>query len=363
MISLSRCGRHLTTSLTKSLAQSHFGLTYIFILLTVFGYTGESKAKCLQPESVQEILKEFKFTRFHRTQYYFQSLKPLDFQSLTYCESDSAERTVMEGLIFLRQYGRLPSLGLPLDQNILGPNAWEFVKNRISRIHFRSEGEGMCGYQQPPNSKVASPIASLDSNNNTINICESFKGLSPLMTASYLVHEAQHTSGFFHVDCRQFQLAGAKIACEESYQGKGSYTAQIEFYLRLSRHRSLDGATRVSLKSLTIEMLLARFNVVPFQIQKGILLKEKDGSIFLFGMTELKKISNEEVRKSLIPVEYGRKLQSPWSHEGTYAISDHGEIFYNGPNGSEVVKFPGTGDFRFDSMAPVIFGSQELNRL
>lgn len=351
---------HLVTVVTKSKSQNHFWLSFSFILLTVFGYADVSSAKCLQPERVQEVLKEIKFTRFDQTMY-FQTLKPLDFQSLSHCEENSSERAVMAGLIFLKQYGRLPSLGLPLDQNILGPNAWDFLKSRISRIHFRFEREGMCGYQQPPNSKVASPIASLDSNNNTINICESFKSLSPPIAASYLIHEAQHTSGFFHVDCRQFPLVGAKIACEESYEAKGSYAAQVEYYLRLSRHRSLDAATRVSLKSGAIDELLARFNKVPFEIERGILLKEKDGSIFLFGMTELKRFSKDDLRKSLLPLEYVSNLPSPWTDEGTYVISDYGEILYHGPNGSEAVKLPGMGDHRFDSMAPVIFGSQELN--
>lgn len=237
---------------------------------------------------IHEVFKQFEF-RSTDPKIIGKKFNPCD---------DKIDSRLFEALIFLRNNGNLPSLTMAKEQNILGANAWTFFRNRIHKIIFTKDGEGLCG-KSTDDSGAAAFVSSDDP--HTMHICGFATWLTTDLIARNLVHEARHAEGFPHVICdrgffKHYQVA----ACDESFDSQGSYAVGVEFNLRLSKIENLDPILREDSRVSAFRDIYERFNKVPFDIQEVPLLQDTRGSIYRFNGDTLKKMVEGNSKQILV---------------------------------------------------------------
>lgn len=172
------------------------------------------------------------------------------------------------------------------DPDVLEGSPYAFTRSRVRTIRFENEDTA-------PNCLNMGVVAFVDpALPKTIRVCPYADQLpSALMAAHLLVHEARHIDGHPHQLCSQGAFANQfSFACDDSYEGGGSYSVGAEFYVKVLRSERVDPEVRREARYLALMDFLNRFNQLPFKLRKGALLKTKQGKLLFYDGRELAPI-------------------------------------------------------------------------
>jgi hypothetical protein len=259
-------------------------LTMLFSMLAPLVAPGQEAKTCVEVKSVGELHRDFTF-RVSKASMDTPAMRDL-------CNQKILPTKTYSTLLFLKQFGDLPLPSPVLDQNILGANAYQYLRSTVRTITFTHNGYGNCG--QTTKAKDGSKLtvgAYANFDESGFYLCLDSADQDVFSLASIFVHEARHTqgSGFSHVTCRRGPLAGAE-ACDESYRHKGSYAIGTEYYLRLSKHPNLDPILKDTSRYSGLEGLYARFNQGAMIPTSALLIQKSDGHLSLFQDKKLKDL-------------------------------------------------------------------------
>lgn len=104
--------------------------------------------------------------------------------------------------------------------------------------------------------------------------------LSTLGRVGTFIHEARHTSGYFHIPCKQGPYQGLNLAaCDSNYSYGGSHAVEMEYYAKVS----VQGVNfHPVYKKMARLMAIARsnfvFNTPVIQPHEAVLALRQDGS-------------------------------------------------------------------------------------
>lgn len=179
--------------------------------------------------------------------------------------------------------------GDAFDPDLLEGDPYAFTRARVRTIRLETEDTA-------PNCLNMGVVAFVDSAfPQTMRVCPYADQLpSALMAAHLLVHEARHIDGHPHQLCTQGAFANQfSYACDDSYEGGGSYATGAEFYVKVLRAEKIDPEVRREARHLALLDFLNRFNQLPFELKKGALLKTIQGRLFFYDGRDLSPILPE----------------------------------------------------------------------
>ena len=203
------------------------------------------------------------------SQFVIQSDRPFKTQ-VDLNDTEDPFINTMIGLTFLKNHAELPRSKYLEEQGVyfLNENAWDFFKERVSKIIFVSNGVDLCGVTSSSNSNEGAVVAFVRSKNKrTIYVCPAIQSVPDYDVAAILVHEARHLDSGYgsHVSCTKgaFKTSPSDVitACDNDVRGGGAYSISFEYLTRLSEDMTLDEDLRLLLKSRASFEMLNRFNV------------------------------------------------------------------------------------------------------
>ncbi len=213
---------------------------------------------CVDKAQVKDVMKDFDF--------YGSAQWDL-------CNDKNRLTQVSKALILLKGL-KLQNATGPFSQNILKEQPYDFFKKRVSKIVF----EASCD-----DSTTTAYV--IHEQKQIIHICP--REQEVIDTAATLVHEARHLDGYRHVDCKRglYSLQPGNGACDSSYELKGSYAINVDFYLKVASTSSVSPALRQFAKSNTLYYLTERFNALPGDLKDGLFLTNMDNQVSFFDGT------------------------------------------------------------------------------
>lgn len=228
----------------------------------------EGENPCLDRKRVDVFLKRFAWT-------VDVDSKGEGVESLNACDADRLSTKVMKALIEIEDFPLLDTTSDEANQGVLSHSITRYLQEHVGAFHFDSATSAVCaGY---------GTMAYVMNSSNVVHLCPLLNKLSPLVIMSALVHEARHTKGYSHVTCNEdSRAASLGKACDPSYAFKGAYGVGAEFEVRISRTAALPLALRQEARASAIEALINRFNKLPLQIQKGILVQGVAGPVYFY---------------------------------------------------------------------------------
>jgi hypothetical protein len=188
------------------------------------------------------------------------------------CHSDPLVTKVAASLLFIRDLPPLPSYQDDFDQNLIGPDSFDFFQKRIHTIYF-----------DPSSAHCDADVVALvnDPESHSLHFCPYASSFSSLLISTVLMHESRHIEGYPHLICEQGGLIGS-FACDDSYAYGGAYAIGAEFEVRIARDPQISGAVREEARATAVADFLTRFNHAPLGAQEGLLLLSTDEKLEYF---------------------------------------------------------------------------------
>lgn len=260
-----------------------------FLTLTVSFSAFAQSRDCLPEADIAQLRKDFIF-----------KLNTADVQSpleMESCNSTSVTYKLLEALIFLKNLPALSSRVDDFNSNTIDVSPYEFLRKRTQFIFL--EDPNSKNYHQ---CKSAGTMAWAERGSpNVMHVCPYVQLLPKLMISGMFIHESRHLDSekFAHVPCMQGPLTG-QFACDRSYEEKGAYAVETEFFIRVARTESLPQQLRDQARNYAQEELTYRFMKMPFDIKLGTLLVGKDSSLSFYDGKTIYPILDNPVRGDIV---------------------------------------------------------------
>ena len=207
---------------------------------------------CLSEDLINEIKSDFEFT-------FDDELK--DFK-LEVCDVKHITNRILRGLVLLK-YGQFSKSTKSKDQvfsdSFSDIHPYEFLKNRIKKIHFVKEcTKGVGAYVRSKENKFSVCVNSYEKYFSEAWFAATY--------ASMAIHESRHADkdDLGHYTCEHGSQKGASGGCDESVEQKGAYFYGTEYSAYVSKFgKNFHPAMRAESRSQAITYIINKFNKVP----------------------------------------------------------------------------------------------------
>ncbi|EGO0259853.1 hypothetical protein E4P54_16480 [Salmonella enterica subsp. enterica serovar Panama] len=156
-----------------------------------------------------------------------------------------------------------------------------FFNKRIKTIKLENSEESHC------ESLSMAFVSETDRENNAMHVCNSVKELTPLVIASFLLHESRHIDGFPHQLCNHGRLLDTeKEGCDIDFKSFGAYAIQLSYFYQIY-YGKYNTEIKNEARNYIFELSLERFNTpLPGYIKGGLILDDEDSFSFYDGKEE-----------------------------------------------------------------------------
>lgn len=288
---------------------------------------------CPTPQQIASLEKTVRLEEWDKTS---QTWKVFTIKD---CSKPSVHTSIYQALHLLQQLPPLLPLKGAWASDLLGSSPFSFFTERVKTIRIDTQiDSSQC---KPDNENVLAFVH--DNRSFTINICILSGMSSILQLASTLVHEARHLMsaseqkleenknlGTFHghIFCKRGLLSN-EFACDDAYGDGGSYTAGMEFFLKVARTPAVPAQLREDAHKTGRSYAEMHFNNMPGGTKEGALLLDSANNILFFDRN-LKSVdtfatSIEEgsiLTLRIVPTVYNASLNSAKSYVGTNKWTD-----------------------------------------
>lgn len=204
------------------------------------------------------------------------------------CAEDKFVRTMARALTQLQELPSLPPLQGAWQSNILGSSPWNFFKQNVQTVRLDTDPLSL----QCPNNQTVVLAFVNGLNPKTITLCPSLQWVTTIDIMSTLLHEARHlptdASKVFepahpHIICSSGALKNS-FACDEHYTDGGSYAANMEFLLKLSRSANVPLDLQTQARASAMSYALNHFNQLPLGKNQGMILIDAKQSVYFYDL-------------------------------------------------------------------------------
>lgn len=187
---------------------------------------------------------------------------------------------VILGLDFLKK-SQKTKINKKYSSPVTKEGALAFFNKRITTIKFDKQKDGQCS------DVTAGYVFNDDTESKTMFICDKITALSPLLTASILVHEARHIDGYPHEICSHGELLDSEVkGCDKEYKSMGAYAIQVSYLYQIYKGK-YNKAIKEEAREFIIKLSLERFNTpLPGVKKGGVFLDDEDSISFYDGKEE-----------------------------------------------------------------------------
>jgi len=221
---------------------------------------------CLSRERVAEVNRDFTFVSN------IEAEKVSDFDL---CDQELLITKVYRAILFLKDLPPLTIQRDRFDQGILEGTPYEFFKKRVKAIRLEPDSNPDC--HGGDSAAFVKP-----GRDHVMHVCAASQPGELLWIATTLIHEARHVDGYPHKSfCSHGRLQG-NPGCDDRYDYRGAYSAEVEFNVRLSRTEALPPEIRHQARGLAVMTLLENINETPFGVRPGFVLQDVDGNVSFF---------------------------------------------------------------------------------
>lgn len=254
--------------------------SFLFALFVVMGLGVQALAQsnCLNQDRAKALAQNFVWQEESQPGILSPLLSSelLSLQAL--CNRNKIETTVLESLMYMDYLTFADTPRDQFDQGILQDPVFAFFKNKVRTIVFVRRGVRCEGAANFTNSN----------GNRTVRICPGTTGTSAYSLFTLLLHEARHQDVGQHDICTRGPYIGARM-CDYSYQHKGSYAVTIEAAVKIARNYQVPESARLAARREAYETAVWQFNVLPFQMRKGIALIDDNNDVYFYDGKTLEK--------------------------------------------------------------------------
>ena len=145
-----------------------------------------------------------------------------------------------------------------------------FIKNFVNKDRYYSWLKDMTyGIRRGQDN----PIATAYNIGGYFTMQDAWSALSALGRVGVLLHEARHTEGYGHIQCKHGPYSDIRIqGCDQSVESRGSHSVEMEYYARVALQGQNFHPVYMSMARI---MSVARanfvFNTGPMSIREGLL--------------------------------------------------------------------------------------------